>query len=78
MELTPNEIRNLKFSSSMRGYNRAEVDSFMEAAATALEEARVALLKVSEEKESLNPSGCAERRACLLHTSVDVVVKIRS
>ncbi len=54
MELTPNEIRNLKFSSSMRGYNRAEVDSFMEAAATALEEARVALLKVSEEKESLN------------------------
>jgi DivIVA domain-containing protein len=54
MELTPNEIRNQKFSSSMRGYNRSEVDAFKDAAATALEEAKVALLKMVEEKEMLS------------------------
>lgn len=53
MELTPNDIRNQKFSSSMRGYNRGEVDTFLDAAATALEEAKVAILKMSEEKDAL-------------------------
>ncbi|MCX6826149.1 MAG: DivIVA domain-containing protein [candidate division Zixibacteria bacterium] len=53
MELTPNEIRNQKFAVSMRGYNRSEVDAFKNAAAAVLEEAKVAYLKLAEEKESL-------------------------
>ncbi len=54
MGLTPNEIRNQEFSSSMRGYTRSEVEAFKEAAATALEEAKVELLKLTEENKALN------------------------
>lgn len=53
MGLTPNEIRNQEFSSSMRGYTRSEVEAFKEAAASALEEAKVELLKLTESKGSL-------------------------
>jgi len=54
MGQTPNEIRNQEFSSSMRGYTRAEVEAFKEAAAAALEEAKVELLKLTEENKGLN------------------------
>jgi cell division initiation protein len=54
MGLTPNELRNQEFSSSMRGYTRAEVDAFKEAAAAALEEARVEILKLTEENSVLS------------------------
>lgn len=54
MGLTPNEIRNQEFSSSMRGYTRSEVEAFKEAAATALEEAKVELLKLTEENKALD------------------------
>lgn len=54
MGLTPNEIRNQEFSSSMRGYTRSEVEAFKEAAATALEEAKVEILKLTEESNALN------------------------
>lgn len=53
MQLTPNEMRNHKFSSSMRGYNKAEIEAFVESAAAALEEARARILQLTEEKESL-------------------------
>jgi len=53
MGLTPNEIRNQEFSASMRGYTRTEVEAFKEAAAAALEEAKVEILKLTEEKSSL-------------------------
>jgi len=53
MGLTPNEIRNHEFSSSFRGFSRSEVEAFKEAAASALEEAKVEILKLSEEKELL-------------------------
>ncbi len=53
MGLTPNEIRNQEFSSAMRGYTRSEVEAFKEAAATALEEAKVELLKLTEENKAL-------------------------
>jgi cell division initiation protein len=53
MELTPNEIRNQQFSQSFRGYNKEEVESFKESAAVALEDAKVALLKLTEEKSQL-------------------------
>ncbi len=54
MGLTPNEIRNQEFSSSMRGYTRSEVEAFKEAAAAALEEAKVELLKQTEENKGLS------------------------
>ena len=53
MGLTPNEIRNQEFSSSMRGYTRTEVEAFKEATAAALEEAKVEVLKLSEENKAL-------------------------
>ena len=38
----------------MRGYTRSEVEAFKEAAATALEEAKVELLKLTEENKALS------------------------
>lgn len=52
MGFTPNEIRNQEFSKSFRGFSPTEVEAFKEAAATALEEARVENLKLSEERDS--------------------------
>jgi len=54
MELTPNEMRNHQFSSSFRGFNKAEVGAFKESAATTLEEARAQIQKLSEENELLS------------------------
>ncbi|UCD17676.1 MAG: DivIVA domain-containing protein, partial [Candidatus Zixiibacteriota bacterium] len=53
MELTPNEMRNQTFASSFRGYSKAEVDAFRNAAASALEEAKVKILNLTEDYESL-------------------------
>jgi len=53
MELTPNDIRNQKFSVSFRGYTKDEVDTFMDSAASALEETKVQAMQLSEEKGSL-------------------------
>ncbi|HHI03388.1 MAG TPA: DivIVA domain-containing protein [candidate division Zixibacteria bacterium] len=53
MGLTPNEIRNQEFSSSMRGYTRSEVEAFKDAAAAALEEAKVEILKLTEANKAL-------------------------
>ncbi len=53
MEITPNEMRNHQFGTSMRGYNKAEVDAFVQGAADALEEARAELQKLKKEKSSL-------------------------
>jgi len=54
MQLTPNEMRNQQFTSAMRGYNKAEVDSFRENAANALEEAKTQVLKLTNEQERLS------------------------
>lgn len=53
MELTPNEMRNHQFSSSFRGFNKAEVGAFKESVATTLEEARAEIQKLTEENELL-------------------------
>ncbi len=53
MELTPNDIRNQKFSASFRGYTKDEVDTFMDSVASTLEETKVQAMKLSEEKETL-------------------------
>jgi len=53
MGFTPNEIRNQEFSKSMRGFSPAEVEAFKEAAASALEEAKGEILKLTEERNSV-------------------------
>jgi cell division initiation protein len=53
MELTPNDIRNHKFTGSFRGYNKDEVDAFIESVAAALEDAKVQAMRLVEEKDAL-------------------------
>lgn len=52
MELTPNDIRGYKFPNQMRGYDKDEVDNFVEQVASALEQAKQEILKLSMELES--------------------------
>ena len=54
MDLTPNDIRNQAFSSSFRGYAKEEVGAFKEAVATALDEARVQVQKLTQELDSVS------------------------
>ena len=53
MELTSNDIRGYRFRSQMRGYDREEVDRFLEKVAEALEEAKQHNLRLSVELGSL-------------------------
>lgn len=53
MDLSPNDIRNYRFPSQMRGYDKAEVDNLLERIAAALEEARQQNLKLSMQVDSL-------------------------
>ena len=53
MSLTPNDIRNYEFSNQMRGYDKEEVDDFLEQTARALEEVKQENLKLSMEMDSL-------------------------
>ena len=53
MELSPNDIRGYEFRSQMRGYDREEVDRFLDQAADALEETKQQNLRLSIEMESL-------------------------
>jgi len=48
MELLPNDVRQHRFSKSVRGYTTDEVDQFMEHLATALEDALEARQKAEE------------------------------
>lgn len=52
MELTPNDIRNFEFSSSLRGYDKEAVDTFKEQVATTLETLKQENLKLTMEVES--------------------------
>ena len=53
MSLTPNDIRNYEFPTQLRGYDKDEVDSFLEQVAAALEQARQENLKLSMELEAV-------------------------
>jgi len=53
MDLSPNDIRSYEFSNQMRGYDKDEVDGFLEQAAAALEAAKQEHLKLSMEVDSL-------------------------
>ncbi len=51
--VTPNEIRNAEFNSAMRGFNREEVDEFLQNAASALESALSEAVELREDHERL-------------------------
>lgn len=53
MELSPNDIRNYEFPTQLRGYDKDEVDNFMEQVARALEAAKQEAMKLSVELESI-------------------------
>ena len=53
MSLSPNDIRNYEFPSQMRGYDKEEVDSFLDQVATTLENLKQDSLKLSMENDSL-------------------------
>lgn len=53
MDLSPNDIRNYEFAHQMRGYDKEEVDNFLEQIATAFEALKQENLKMSMEVDSL-------------------------
>jgi cell division initiation protein len=53
MNVTPSDIRNYEFAHQMRGYDREEVDNFLEQVATAFEALKQENLKLSAEVDSL-------------------------
>lgn len=54
MDLTPNDIRNYEFPTQMRGYDREDVDAFMEQVARAMDQLKQENLKLTMQIESLN------------------------
>ncbi len=53
MSLSPNDIRNYEFPTQMRGYDKEEVDSFLDTVATTLENLTQESLKLSMESDSI-------------------------
>lgn len=53
MELSPTDIRNHQFASQMRGYDKAEVDTFKEQVAQTLEHGKQELMRVTMELEAV-------------------------
>lgn len=53
MALSPTDIRNFEYQTQMRGYNKEEVDDFMEQVASALEDAKQENLKLSMQLDSM-------------------------
>lgn len=53
MDLSPNDIRNIEFPNQMRGYDKDEVDSFLDQVAMAMDQTKQENLKLSMEVESL-------------------------
>ena len=53
MDLSPNDIRSYEFPNQMRGYDKDEVDNFLEQVATAMEAVKQENLKMSMEVDSL-------------------------
>lgn len=54
METTPNDLRQQQFEIKFRGYNPDDVEVFRDLAATALEETRAEVLKLTEENNTLS------------------------
>jgi cell division initiation protein len=73
MDLSPNDVRGYEFRSQMRGYDKAEVDSFINQVASALDEAKQINLKLSIENESLRSqlSGMKQFEDTIKNTVID-------
>ena len=73
MDLTPNDIRNYEFSSQMRGYDKDEVDTFLNQVASALEEMKQENLKQSLEVDSLKTqiAGLREFEDTIKNAAID-------
>lgn len=54
MDTTPNDLRQQQFDIKIRGYNPDDVEVFRDLAATALEETRAEVLKLTEENNHLS------------------------
>lgn len=53
MSLSPNDIRNYEFPSQMRGYDKEEVDSFLDQMANEIENLKQESLRLSMENDSI-------------------------
>lgn len=53
MDLTPNDIRNYEFPNQMRGYDKEEVNSFLDQIANILEQMKQENLRLSMENDSV-------------------------
>lgn len=73
MDLSPNDIRNYDFHNQMRGYDKAEVDGFINQVATALDEVKQQNLKLSIELESLRSqlSGLKQFEDTIKNAAID-------
>ncbi|UCC45375.1 MAG: DivIVA domain-containing protein, partial [Candidatus Zixiibacteriota bacterium] len=73
MELTPNDIRNHDFPGALRGYDKDNVDQFVEQVATALESAKQENLRLSMEIDSLKSqlSGLKQFEETIKNAAID-------
>ena len=73
MDITPNDIRNFEFGSQMRGYDKEEVDSFLDKIAYGLEEMKQESLKQSMEIDSVKTqlSGLREFEETIKSAAID-------
>ena len=73
MDLSPNDIRNYEFPNQMRGYEKEEVDNFLEQVAVALEEARQQNLKLTMEVDSVKTqlAGLKEFEDTIKNAAID-------
>jgi len=73
MALSPNDLRNFEFGTSMRGYNKEEVQDFLEQAAKAFEEAKQENLKLSMELDSVKTqlSGLRQFEDTIKNAAID-------
>ncbi len=53
MSVTPNEIRNAEFATTMRGFNRDQVDEFLQKTASTLEDALAEIIELREQQKLL-------------------------
>ena len=53
MTLSPNDVRNMKFPTTLSGYNKDQVDAFIESVAAALDQSRQDTMRMQMEAESL-------------------------
>ncbi|MCP4685119.1 MAG: DivIVA domain-containing protein [bacterium] len=73
MDLSPNDIRNYEFPNQMRGYDKEEVDNFLEQVAGALEAAKQEQLKLSMELDSVKSqlSGVKQFEETIKNAAID-------